>query len=157
MGTHTVCLNCALYALKTSRFRSSPPITTNQRWQYEWRTEWMTFTLIYAWPRVLHFLIFIVFQIIFGTGDTLQAITVSANVGFVRAAENQVKPFFKCQRKNQKGYPHTNSNLQMRCKSFCKHFREYHLSCFCTNRGFWLKRRKKLPNHSWYDTEIFKH
>lgn len=29
-------------------------------------------------------------QVIFGTGDALQAITVSANVGFVRAAMNQV-------------------------------------------------------------------
>ena len=40
-----------------------------------------------------------VFQIIFGTGDTLQAVTVSANVGFVRAAENQVKPFFEMHEK----------------------------------------------------------
>ena len=31
------------------------------------------------------------FQAIFGTGDFLQAVTTTANVGFVRAATNQVR------------------------------------------------------------------
>jgi hypothetical protein len=31
------------------------------------------------------------FQIIFGTGDQLKCVTVSANSGFVRAAEHQVR------------------------------------------------------------------
>jgi hypothetical protein len=31
-------------------------------------------------------------QVIFGTGDALKALTVSANEGFIRGARNQVKP-----------------------------------------------------------------
>ena len=81
--------------------------------------------------------IFIIFQIIFGTGDTLQAITVSANVGFVRAAKNQVKAIFEMHEKksdrlstqieNSTGTSHT---------SFYKYFREYHLLCFYTSQEF---------------------
>lgn len=36
-----------------------------------------------------------IFQIIFGTGDQLKCVTVSANSGFVRAAEHQVKNMCK--------------------------------------------------------------
>lgn len=32
----------------------------------------------------------IVFQIVFGTGDLMKAVTVSANLGFLRAARSQV-------------------------------------------------------------------
>ena len=67
-----------------------------------------------------HLSIYFVFQIIFGTGDTLQAITASANVGFVRAAENQVKPFFEIHvRKNQNGYIHINRVIYRLIENIC--------------------------------------
>lgn len=45
---------------------------------------------------------FVILQIVFGTGDKLQAITVTSNGSFVRAAREQVpqqNPFFSCLKK----------------------------------------------------------